>query len=485
MGHEHRIEIEGEFVGEASRGSGRLVAVAAVLTTLAAATTGYMQAGALRAHDEADVRAERLGALAVNVSAANRDQAQIQIDRYFIFQREEKERERARTAARRDHSRAALLEANRWAYVARITARDTRAIADGQQLEVSCSATAGRCQHRGLIAICSAAEAHACGAGAWYGNDRLVTIRYEQAAQWERYRLDFEREAANAQADAAQTRFAHLAAALTMLTVAVFLFGYSLTPQGRENRKLFLTCATLFLLAGVGWSASHGFPGDSRAPVEAANAFADGEVAYEDGDVKRAITHLARATDLWPGSGTAYAELALAKYELSDPATVPSIRTLKESVADDERALEDGSESPIVTHDLAGVLLFIGLRANSNDEIVRARDLSEHVASKFVGQQKEGKHPGYYLIDALFTVAEGDLALGSAATQGAYCRATRAMVALQAEGVSREQVYEEAEKDIRLIVQARQHYAHKAAALLRSIAVAASTDTAPLCAPGL
>src|SRR5258708_22956641 len=45
-------------------------------------------------------------------------------------------------------------------------------------------------------------------------------------------------------ADGAQARFAHLAAALTMLTVAVFLFGFSLTPQGKERRALFLTRAT-------------------------------------------------------------------------------------------------------------------------------------------------------------------------------------------------------------------------------------------------
>ena len=87
MSPEVKAEIPAEAVGEAApHGHGRLIAVATVLTTLLAALTGFLQASALRDHDEADASAERLGTLAVNAASANQAQAQVQIDRFQQLQ---------------------------------------------------------------------------------------------------------------------------------------------------------------------------------------------------------------------------------------------------------------------------------------------------------------------------------------------------------------------------------------------------------------
>ena len=101
------------------------------------------------------------------------------------------------------------------------------------------------------------------GAGARYTRVRAAPFsrRYEQGPRRESSPGLGLREAANQQADAAEGRFAHLAAALTMLVVAVFLFGYSLAPQGRERRALFSSVATAFALAGIGWAIFHGLRG--------------------------------------------------------------------------------------------------------------------------------------------------------------------------------------------------------------------------------
>ena len=296
--------------------------------------------------------------------------------------------------------------------------------------------------------ICSPKlDGRECGAGARFSpdRDRWFPTRYEQAAQWEGYRLLGLREAANQQADAAEGRFAHLAAALTMLVVAVFLFGYSLTPQGRERRALFSSVATAFALVGLAWAVFHGLRGTERPPESAAVAFADGEVALHEHDYGSAVAHLERAIADWPKAVTAYADLGQAQFlknegEFSGVTSLPRKTSLEAAIADDSKAIENGSESPIVSSDKGGSLLFLGLLMHDDGQVREARALSADAAGRFEEQRKEGRHPGHYLVNARFTVAEADLALGSPRARAEYCEAIRTMVALAKEVAVKEVV---------------------------------------------
>src|SRR5438067_3397484 len=129
MPPESKVEVEGEFVGEAGHRPGRLIAVATVVTTLAAAGVGYMQASAIRGHDEADARAERIGALALNVAAANEDQALVQVDRYRIMHEDQLQAKRLHTQWRRTGDPTMLAESAGRDASATPTAQASRAVA--------------------------------------------------------------------------------------------------------------------------------------------------------------------------------------------------------------------------------------------------------------------------------------------------------------------------------------------------------------------
>jgi tetratricopeptide (TPR) repeat protein len=461
----------GEFVGEAEPRRGRLVAIATVLTTLAAAATGYLQATALRDHADAAVQAERLAALAVNVSAGNKDQAQVQIDRYRTLRTEQEQ-----------SSQTAGSEASRWRRIAAATARDTRAIAGTQRIAIRCSPDTGECGGQPLPVICSLRfDGQWCPNGGWYGpeSDDGFPARYEQAAQWESYRLLAMREAANEQSEGAEVRFAHLAAALTMLSVGVFLFGYSLTPQGRDRRGLFTLVATGFTLFGAGWAIHHGFGRNEHPPASAATSFADAEVALHDGDYRLAIAHFRRATARWPKAVEAHADLAQAEFQQNEPADTgvsrpPKQSSLTAAIDDDSRAIDNGSDSPTVTFDKASNLLFLGLLTHDDHRVQEARDLSEETAMRFEEQQKEGRHPGALLISARFSVAEADLALGARSADVEYCRAIEEMLALRRE-VDPSVIAAASDTDLKLIAAAHPKFKAKAQATQEHVALAAVT----------
>ena len=426
-------ELIGEAIGEAERKPGRLVAVMTVLVTLAAAATGYMQATALRDHAESAVRAERLAALAVDVAAGSNEQVQVQIDRYRTWARSN-----SRHGNRPGGSRPGGSASHR-------PRRATRGRSRGPRRFPRMLGADRPVRWPPLPVICSPKlDGRGCGAGAQFSRDRDKSFptRYEQAAQWEGYRLLGLREAANQQADAAEGRFAHLAAALTMLVVAVFLFGYSLTPQGRERRALFSSVATAFALVGIGWAMFHGLRGTERPPPSAAVAFAYGEVALHDGRYGPAVTHLQRAVAAWPKAVTAYADLGQAQFlknegELSGVTSVPAKRSLEEAIADDSKAIENGSESPMVSSDKGGSLLFLGLLMHDDGQVREARALSADAAERFEEQRREGRHPGVYLVSARFSIAEADLALGAPHARPEYCEAIRTMVELGTKWMSK------------------------------------------------
>src|SRR5579864_837298 len=122
-------EIVGEEVEEHGR-FGRLIAIAVVLTTLVAALVAFAQASALRAHDQADARAERYGALALDAAAVGRGKAETQIDRFNLLTQQIRQADNATLFGQYGtNSRAVRLTAARWNTIAAQTESDTAAIA--------------------------------------------------------------------------------------------------------------------------------------------------------------------------------------------------------------------------------------------------------------------------------------------------------------------------------------------------------------------
>ena len=63
---------------------------------------------------------------------------------------------------------------------------------------------------------------------------------------------------------------------------------------------------------------------------------------------------------------------------------------MEEEIADDSKAIENGSESPMVSSDKGGSLLFLGLLMHDDGRVREARALSADAAERFEEQRREG-----------------------------------------------------------------------------------------------
>ena len=344
-------EIVGEHVSEHGR-YGRLIAVAVVVTTLIAALVAFAQASALRTHDRADDRAETDGALALSSAAVDRGKAETQIDRFNLLLDEVRQADNASlTTQYGTSSTATSLDTARWNDVATETEADTRAIASSQGIPYICSPS--------IQPHCPAADTS-------YSpeQDPEFPNRYMQRSQWNAYRLTALRDAANEQADDAEGKFVNFAAALTALAVAVFLFGYSLTPQGHARRILYSRVAVAFVVVAGAWALYQVLTPLTKPPDAAATDFANAEVAAGSLNDQTAITDFNRALALRPRFVDAYVNRAGVEYDsgvphagsgnnavptLAGPVLVPTRAALDRATADLEQAHSDGRTRPRCT----------------------------------------------------------------------------------------------------------------------------------------
>jgi tetratricopeptide (TPR) repeat protein len=363
---------------------GRRIAIATVLTTLAAALIAFLQAGALRAHDEADARAEKLGAIAVTQAAGQRDISQLQVDRFQIYQDDLARASNAESIATYGGGPGAKarLEAARWNRAAKVTNADTARMArDDGVPTITRTNVFGPDQ------------------------DPRYPNRYFERGQHASYVLFAQRQGANERADAAESRFVHYAASLTMFAVAVFLLGYSLTPQGRPRRRLFSRVAGSFVVVAAIWGLVNVLNALPKAEPEAATAFADGKVALNTLDYAGAVRDFNVALAHQPGFVEAHVQRGTAAFAAGQPlpneASIPPIAALERAAADERKALDLGSESPSVIGDLGSVLLYLGLRKH-DDGILRE---SIHHSEEAAKRLPDDEGPAY-------NVAEARLALG-------------------------------------------------------------------------
>ncbi len=461
-----------ELVGEDEHshhdGYGRLVAIATVVATLIATVVAFAQASALRTHDRVDARAERYGALALEAASADRGRAQVQIDRLDLLSAQVRTADNASLFQQfGTASTATRLTAARWNAIALQTEADTVTIANTQGVPYICSPSI---------------QPHCPAVNASYSpeQDPRFPSRYIQRSEFAGYRLTALRDAANQQADDAEAQFVHYAAALTMLAVAVFLFGYSLTPQGRARRGLYAKVASSFVAVASVWALFQALSPVSTPPDAAATAFANGEVALNVGNYPAAVADFNRTLRLRPRFVDAYADRAQAKYAAGSPhtgtgaaalpttagpATIPSEAALDGAVADDERARDAGSDSATLLSDLGRGLLYRGLLRGSAADLLASRDALTESVTKLKTQDDSAE----LLAGAYLKLAAGELASGDAAADQTY---RKAEAALQATDASRAGAVAGALTDLDLIETVRPRLATSVDAVKRQIVIA-------------
>ena len=404
-------ELVGEEIEEHGR-FGRLIAIAVVLTTLVAALVAFAQASALRTHDQADARAERYGALALNAGAVGRGKAETQIDRFNLLTQQVRQADNATLFGQYGtSSKATQLTAARWTTIASQTESDTAAIAASQDIPYICAPT--------IQKKCPSANA-------FYSpeQDPQFPNRYMQQSQWSAYQLSALRDGANQQADDAEAKFVHYAAALTMLAVAVFLLGYSLTPQGQSRRLLYSRVAVVFVgVAGL-WALYQVVTPVARPPDGAATAFANGSVAAADANDRTAVADFNRALSLRPRFVDAYIRRAQVEYDEGVPhigtgtgslpttaggMTVPSRAAIDRSTVDLENARASGSTSGTLFANLAAGLAYRGLLEHNNTYLGQSHSYGEQALEKLRDQENVAS----LLANTYFILAEDDLAQGN------------------------------------------------------------------------
>ncbi len=459
-----------ELVGEEEHRDryGRLVAIAVVCTTLVAALVAFAQAGALRTHDLADARAEKYGALALEAAAVNRGKAEVQIDRLNTLTQQVRSADNASLFLQYSTSTTgARLAAARWNALAKQTEADTVAIARSQGVPYICS---------------SSLQPHCPAANAAYSpeQDPRFPTRYMQQGQWTAYQLTALRDAANEEADDAEAQFVHYAATLTMLAVAVFLFGYSLTPHGRPRRVLYARLASVFVLVAGIWAGFQALSPVSHPSDAAATAFANGEVALNEGSYPAAISDFDRAIALRPRFVDAYHERGLAEFAsgyphigsgvgalptTAGPVTIPSVAALDKAVRDDERARGEGSDSATVLVDLGTALLYRGLLEHRTDDLRASR----YALTEALTTLRSQDNATDLVAGSELRTAEADVALGEPGATAAYRAADSE---LGSRGVPREVAVAAALTDLSLIETERPQLASRVAALRQQLVAA-------------
>lgn len=182
-----------------------------------------------------------------------------------------------------------------------------------------------------------------------------------------------QQDAANEEAAGWRRITTDLAAVLTMLAVAVYLFGLSLSVKLRVNRVLAVLGVGLVLVGG-GWAALLQATSVRRASDQAASEFAQARLAKATAYLKTgaagyqdAYQHYSRAIELRPTFAQAFAERATVAFAIGSPQAtgilnISSADALRKSVADETRAYELGLRTKEVLSNLGNDLFLQSLQ---------------------------------------------------------------------------------------------------------------------------
>jgi tetratricopeptide (TPR) repeat protein len=340
----------------------RIVAICTVITTLAAAGVAYIGARTVRGSGDAKVDSVQMSLDSLADQAEANRAANLQYERFALAQ----EDRRAAINARSDRL---LLGGDRQRL--RIAERRREWLAERTDLV---SAQIARATGVSSISL--------EGRDGPVGDPMFPTRFFARHTTYGSQRLLAIRDASNAQDAARSHRISAYAVTLAMFATAVFLFGFSLTPEGRVRGALFARAAGLLVAVGAVITIAAGFGSPPPAPAAAADAYADGRVALETGDPGEAIKDFDRAIALRPSFARAYEGRGLAIFQDASPQktgyeSLISRPALVRSNADLRRALELGDDSADVRSSLGFGLFSQGLIDHDAQLLREAVDMSE------------------------------------------------------------------------------------------------------------
>jgi len=239
----------------------RLIAILAVLATLAAASVGYLQSQAGKVADRADADAQQFAVRASGDLARSRDEAQVQFE---LFAQAQVQRRRASVA-----SDEMIFGSN--ADEQRLKLEEKRSLALADTTEQ----TGREIEKQGGPPPITPDSADGP------QRDGLFPQRFFSRTRQEGIRLTGLRDAANEESAERGSQVASYVVILAMLAVAVYLFGFSLTPHGRDSRKLFAGVAGALAAIAVVWAIGVTLGAPERAPDEAASAMVPAAIVSE------------------------------------------------------------------------------------------------------------------------------------------------------------------------------------------------------------
>jgi tetratricopeptide (TPR) repeat protein len=204
-----------------------------------------------------------------------------------------------------------------------------------------------------------------------YAPERETFFPFEARARARRdsFREAALRDAANAEASDWGKRGSSYAAILTLLAVALYLFGFALTPQGRQLRGLFASVGLAFLVLCTIFGPVRALSSPNDPPLEAARAYADGvvasAVASTPSEYQPALRAFDRAIALRPDFAAAYRGRADARFYAEAPkvysGSLTSPFALREVIQDRRMAWTLGIRTPNSALNLGFELFLLGL----------------------------------------------------------------------------------------------------------------------------
>lgn len=342
---------------------GRVIAIVTVLATMAATGVAVLQAKALSNNSHAQAHAQTLAITGLGSRVSSEGSARVQLERFELA-----ESQRARAGQARQQllfaapaERAGLeAEIHRWEDVAEETERQSVAIARQDGIEPL--------EPEGRFGP---------------AEDPIFPLRYLAHSRERPYELEAERQVANREVSYAEGQFAAYAVSFTMLAIATFLFGYSLTPHGHPRRRLFAGAAVTFMVVAVINAAVTALDHPDHPVAEAATAYAAGQIAADSSDAPAAVEHFTRAIELDPDFADAYVGRADAEFlahsplALSGGSSVTTADALERVIADERKARDLGIRDPLFNAELGSDLFQLGLRRHDEALLEEAVDLLE------------------------------------------------------------------------------------------------------------
>jgi hypothetical protein len=223
-----------------------------------------------------------------------------------------------------------------------------------------------------------------CANGFGPDQDLAFPRAYFAQASWNAERLTALRDAALERSADREGQSVAYTITLSMFGVAIFLFGFTLTPQGRARARLFSWTASgmvAFALLYGGYEALHtaGHAHDEAAAVH----YADGIVALEQADYAAATRELSYTIDLRSDFARPYYERALASLtgaappvSQDNPFGLVGVGVLRRAISDLRAAGDHGLSLVDASNTLATSLAELGIRTGSRSQLSASESLA-------------------------------------------------------------------------------------------------------------